>query len=88
MANHIVQIQTLGFDPQNITIQHGDTVTWQDVTTGTHTASSFAQPGSPYYFDTGPLVNGQWHTQAFGTPGEIPYRDRFNVSKQGSVHVL
>lgn len=73
-ASKTVLIGSAFYDPQTVTIDAGDSVTWTDGQ-GRHTVS--ADLG---IFDSGPLAEGQSFAYTFTTAGTFRYRDRLNPS--------
>ncbi|HEX6391264.1 MAG TPA: PKD domain-containing protein [Solirubrobacteraceae bacterium] len=71
-ATKSVLIGATFFDPQTVTINAGDTVTWTSGA-GRHTVSSTTGA-----FDSGPLAEGQSFSHTFATAGSYAYRDRLN----------
>ncbi len=71
-ATKTVLIGATFFDPQTVTVNQGDTVTWTSGA-GRHTVS--ANNGA---FDSGALAEGQTFSYTFGAPGSYAYRDRLN----------
>jgi plastocyanin len=61
-----VQIQNFAFNPANITVAVGGSVTWTNRDQAPHTATSQA-------FDTGVIAPGSSFSIQFDTPGEIAY---------------
>ena len=71
-ATKSVLIGATFFDPQTLTINAGDTVTWTSGA-GRHTVSSNTDA-----FDSGALAEGQSFSHTFGAAGTYAYRDRLN----------
>jgi plastocyanin len=71
-ATKSVLIGATFFDPQTVTINEGDTVTWTSGA-GRHTVSS--NTGA---FDSAPLAEGQSFSYTFAGAGSYAYRDRLN----------
>jgi len=71
-ATKSVLIGATFFDPQTVTIDAGDTVTWTSGA-GRHTVSSTTGA-----FDSGPLAEGQSFSHTFSSAGSYAYRDRLN----------
>ena len=51
-TNHSVDIQSMAFSPNSITIQVGDSITWTNLDSFSHTATSTS---GPVAFDSGTL---------------------------------
>jgi plastocyanin len=71
-ATKSVLIGATFFDPQTVTINEGDIVTWTSGA-GRHTVSS--NTGA---FDSAPLAEGQSFSYTFASAGSYAYRDRLN----------
>jgi plastocyanin len=72
-----VYIRDSGFDPANLTIKAGQTVTWLSLSVGAHSVvSSDANPP----FDSGGLTAGSTFTATFQTPGTYHYRSTADPS--------
>lgn len=81
-ANKTVLIGSSFYDPQTVTIDAGDSVTWTNGQ-GRHTVSS--DVGA---FDSGPLAEGQTFSFTFATAGTFRYSDRLNpATRPGTVIV-
>jgi plastocyanin len=81
-ATKSVLIGATFFDPQTVTVNAGDSVTWTSGA-GRHTVSSTTNA-----FDSGPLAEGQSFSYAFATAGTYTYRDRLNPQiAEGTVIV-
>ena len=77
-----VTIINLAFDPQSITVNAGDTVTWVNGDTTAHTV--VADDGS---FDSGDLAPGASFTFTFAAAGTVPYHCGIHPQMTGSVVV-
>jgi plastocyanin len=77
-----VTIVDFSFDPQEITITAGSTVTWRNDDAVPHTATADDQS-----FDTGMLNAGDEASHTFDEPGEYPYFCAFHPSMTGVVIV-
>jgi plastocyanin len=67
-ASHQVGIAGFSFSPNSLTINVGDTVTWDNSDVQHHTAT--ADDGS---FDTGPISSGTPKSVTFSTAGTFAY---------------
>jgi plastocyanin len=67
-ASHQVGIAGFSFSPKSLTINVGDTVTWDNSDVQHHTAT--ADDGS---FDTGPISSGTPKSVTFSTAGTFAY---------------
>lgn len=67
-ADHEVLVQDFGYQPSQLTIQAGDTVTWRN-TSGSHNV--VADGGA---FSSGGVASGNWtFSHTFDEAGEFPY---------------
>lgn len=88
-AERNVVIRDFAFQPQEITVIQGDTITWTNrdpnSTTGGNGHTATANDGS---WNTGPIL--QDHTSApirFDTVGDYPYHCAVHPGMTGTVHV-
>lgn len=81
----VVSIKNLAFDPQTLTIQVGDTVTWtNNETDGTdHTTTS----DTANLWDSGLLQPGQSFSHTFPDPGTFTYHCTVHTFMTGSIVV-
>ena len=70
--NVTVQIGDSTYSDWTVTLPVGGTVTWTNVGTGIHTATT-PPPLNATSFDTGGLASGQSNTVTFDTPGVFSY---------------
>ncbi|TGC09509.1 cupredoxin domain-containing protein [Methanolobus halotolerans] len=77
-----VSMMSLQFQPQNIRVSAGDTVTWTNDDAVAHTAT--ADNGE---FDSGVLEPGQTYSHAFEEPGTYDYICTIHPSMVGTVTV-
>ncbi|NUO83508.1 cupredoxin domain-containing protein [candidate division KSB1 bacterium] len=84
-----VWIQAAGFDPKELTVTAGTTVTWtnkdatdHDVTSGTPGNFTTAFQSSPL-----PLHQGETHSATFSKSGRFPYYCQKHTSKVGTIVV-
>lgn len=76
------------YEPYEIDIKPGDTVTWINGDNKTHTATAGTPNNGPVgMFDSGPIPPGHSYTQFFGTLGKFPYYDRVDMWPSGIVNV-
>ncbi len=83
-TNHSVDIQSMAFSPNTITIQVGDSITWTNLDSFSHTATSTSGPDS---FDSGTLSNSATFTFTFTTPGTYQYKCDFHSSMTATIIV-
>lgn len=76
-----VFISNFAFDPAAISIQKGDTVTWQNKDSVAHTVIIDNEAGSA------PLLKDQTFTHTFATAGHFIYHCGIHPSMKGTVDV-
>jgi plastocyanin len=82
-ANRPVDITRIGFTPNRITIDPGDTVVWTNRDSGQHQV--VADQGR---FPTSPILQAnQTYSYTFTRSGSFSYRDAFNRNERGTVVV-
>lgn len=81
-ADSAVSIPSLSFDPETVTIDVGDTVTWTNEDDVAHTVT--ADDDS---FDSGALSPGNSETVTFATAGTYAYHCTIHSSMTGTVVV-
>ena len=81
-AGHDVGIANFAFSPSSITIAPGDTVTWTNSDSTTHTVT-----GNNGSWGSGGLANGQTYTHQFNETGDYSYHCSIHSSMTGIVHV-
>jgi len=79
---HTVVIKDFAFNPANITIKAGDSITWINEDGMRHTATELNGA-----FDTGLLSKGQSATLTFGGAGKFDYRCTPHNGMRGSITV-
>jgi len=79
-ASHNVSIADFSFTPGDLTIAPGDTVTWTNTASTTHTVV-----GSGW--GSGALSLGSTYTHQFNASGDFPYHCSIHPSMTGTVHV-
>jgi len=77
-----VSIQDFSFQPGNSTISAGDTLTWSNGDSVTHTVS--ADDGS---FDSGSLATGDTASWRFDSAGSYSYHCNIHPFMQGTITV-
>ena len=80
----LVTIDNFHFQPQNLEIAAGTTVTWQNNDDVPHTASSGDDPQA---FDSGALDTDQKFSFTFRTPGRYAYYCKLHQHMTGVVTV-
>ncbi|TPO05179.1 cupredoxin family copper-binding protein [Mesorhizobium sp. B1-1-5] len=79
-ANHAVEIKDMKFRPAKISVAVGDTVTFTNADSKTHTAT--ADDGS---FDTGHLAKGKRAKVKISAAGAHPFHCAIHSSMTGTV---
>ena len=77
-----VSIEDFYFEPSELTIQPGETVTWTN--NGNHPHTVTADDGS---FDSGTLQPGESYSHTFQSAGMVPYHCSIHPFMTGSVSV-
>lgn len=81
-ADGTVAMSGFAFDPATVTIEVGDSVTWENQDGVAHTAT-----GSGGAFDTATVGGGRSATVTFDTAGAFAYACTIHPTMQGSVVV-
>lgn len=79
-----------GFSPASVTIKAGQTVTWTNSDSASHTVNSNPHPTHTDYpplNNVGLIAPGTGKSFTFNTPGTYHYHDHLNPSHQGTVVV-
>ncbi|QLE74624.1 copper-binding protein [Streptomyces rectiverticillatus] len=82
-AETIVFIENSRFDPQNVTVNLGDSVRWINNHNIDHTATS----DDGRTFDSGVIPVGRSFTHVFRARGTFPYHCTIHPSMRGTVTV-
>lgn len=79
-----VEISDFAFNPQEITINKGDSIMWTNKDTASHTivSDTGSEINSPYA-----LTNGQTYVHTFNTVGTYDYHCSIHASMKGRVIV-
>jgi plastocyanin len=77
-----VTIQGFAFNPQEITVAVGDTVTWTNMDSATHTVTFDEGDDS-----SGNIANGDTYEETFDTAGTFAYHCSIHSSMTGTVTV-
>ena len=80
-ADHAVAIKGMKFDPAELDVAVGDTVTFTNMDGAPHTGS--AKDGS---FDTGKLTKGQSGTVTIEAAGDIAFFCKVHPNMKGVIH--
>jgi plastocyanin len=89
MAKNMVSISSAGYEPKDITVKVGDSVTFENKDSANHTVSSDPHPTHTLY----PVVNlglikpGEKKSATFDKIGKFIFHDHLNPSMTGSVIV-
>ena len=78
---HIVIIESMRFNPQTLTVQRGDRVTWINKDLFPHTVTA---PGK---FDSHPIAAGGSWTYVARKAGEYDYVCSLHVTMKGKIEV-
>lgn len=79
-AGTAVTIANFAFNPADVTVKVGQSVTWTNNDTTTHTVTGAD-------FDSGPLAPGATYSHTFGTAGTFDYHCSIHTSMTGKVTV-
>lgn len=90
-TSHTVVASGTSFSPQNLSIQVGDTVVWNNQG-GFHNVNGDQSvfPGNPESFGSGPAANAPWtYSHVFNTAGNYDYRCdvHFGIGMTGTITV-
>ncbi|MEX2414292.1 MAG: plastocyanin/azurin family copper-binding protein [Thermoleophilaceae bacterium] len=80
-----VDIVDIDYDPREIAVPAGTTITWTNTGDLPHTVTKEEGPGDD--FDSGTLNPGDTYEQAFDTAGTIDYVCTIHANQRGSVTV-
>ena len=80
-TDHPVTMQGMKFNPAELTVKVGDTVTFTNMDAVPHTGS--AKDGS---FDTGKLSKGKSGTVQIAAAGDIAFFCKIHPSMKGIIH--
>lgn len=78
-----VTIETSGFNPAQLNIKTGNTVTWKNNDTQDHSVTKTDEIGP----DSPPMSKGQGFLYTFTKPGTYRYHDSLNPKMTGTVTV-
>ena len=85
-ANVDVEIKGFAFNPQTIIIKKGSTITWKQMDSAPHTATSTSAPAGAA-FDSGTLNKGASWSHTFNTAGTYEYYCAIHPNMKGEVIV-
>ncbi len=80
-----IAIKGFAFSPSSITVKKGDTVTWTNDDSASHTVTT--KGTNPQSFDSGTLANGKSFSHTFTAVGTYTYICSFHSSMIGIVTV-
>jgi plastocyanin len=80
-----VDIPEIAFEPADITVKAGTTVTWTNSDDIPHTVTKEGGPGAE--FDSGDLDPGSTFEQTFDAPGKVDYVCTIHPGQAGTVTV-
>ena len=80
-----VDIPSISFDPESLTVKAGTTVTWTNSDDLPHTVTKDGGPGPD--FDSGSMGPGAEFEQTFDTKGTIDYVCTIHPGQAGSITV-
>lgn len=85
-ANVNVEIKGFAFNPRAVTIKKGATVTWKQMDSAPHTATSTSAPAGAA-FDSGTLNKGDSWSHTFNIEGTYEYYCAIHPNMKGNVIV-
>jgi plastocyanin len=80
-----VDIPAISFEPSNVTVKAGTTVTWTNSDDLPHTVTKTGGPGAE--FDSGDLEPGGTFEQTFDAKGKVDYVCQIHPGQEGTVTV-
>ena len=80
-----VDIPSISFDPEEVTVKAGSTVKWTNSDDLPHTVTKDGGPGAD--FDSGDLASGDEFEQTFDEPGTVDYVCTIHPGQAGTVVV-
>ena len=80
-----VEIPSISFDPEEVTVEAGTTVKWTNSDDLPHTVTKDGGPGED--FDSGDLEPGDEFEQTFDEPGTVDYVCTIHPGQAGTVIV-
>lgn len=79
-GGNAVTIQNFSFDPSSLTVKAGDTVTWTNKDSATHTVTGTN-------WQSGPLASGATYSHKFDAAGSYDYHCSIHPTMTGTVVV-
>ena len=83
-AANTVEIKGFAFNPWEITVTKGTTVTWANKDSAPHTVTT---TNAPVAFDSGRMSKGEQFSQTFDTAGTYEYYCSIHPNMRGKVIV-
>jgi plastocyanin len=80
-----VDIPSISYDPENVTVKAGTTVKWTNSDDLPHTVTKTGGPGGK--FDSGNLDSGDTFELVLDVPGKVDYVCQIHPGQAGSVTV-
>jgi plastocyanin len=84
-GSETVDIPDISFDPEELTVKAGTTVTWTNSDDLPHTVTKDGGPGAD--FDSGNLSPGDEFEQTFDAAGKVDYVCTIHPGQAGSITV-
>ena len=82
-----VGLQDIAFDPQEVTVKKGGTVTWTNNESVPHDVTKEDGPGPDFSSGDGNMQEGDTFKQKFSAPGEVSYICTVHPNMTGTVTV-
>jgi len=80
-----VDIKDIQFNPKDVTVKAGTTITWTNSDSIPHTVTKTGGPGAD--FDSGDIDGGATFEQTFDDPGTIDYVCTIHPGQDGTITV-
>jgi plastocyanin len=80
-----VDVVDIDYDPREVTVAKGGTITWTNTGDLPHTVTKDGGPGPDFSSDT--LNNGDTYEETFDTVGTIDYVCKIHPQQQGTITV-
>ena len=81
-----VDMKDIKYNPQNIGVSKGDTITWTNSDQVPHTVTKDGGPGAN--FDSGDIAAGKKYEQTFDAVGKIDYHCTIHPQQTGTIEVI
>jgi plastocyanin len=86
-SNVEVGMKDIQFDPADVTVKKGGTVTWTNDESVPHDVTKEDGPGPDFASGEGDMQKGDTYKQTFKTPGEISYLCSVHPDMTGTITV-